>query len=213
LTIFSAIADPNLPASQTMQISGRQSDTPWGVSYPPWAAAVKFAHFIVAAYSGRVTSTVPQIYAPRYTNNKLDTGSRAGFAVLALGCIAVLMVAAMLPPDQHGVSTHTRLGLQPCEFLQRTGLPCPSCGMTTSFSLFAHGRLLSSLYVQPMGFALAIGAAGGFWIGLYIALTGRPALRLMRLIPARYYALPLMLFAIAAWGWKIFIHLKGIDGW
>jgi len=160
-----------------------------------------------------VSVAAPAIYAPRYPVSRLTTGARAGFAALALGCLAVLIVAAILPPSHQGVSTHTQLGFKPCEFLERTGLPCPSCGMTTSFSLFAHGKLLGSFYVQPMGFVLAVVTAGGFWVASYLAITGKPALRLMRLIPGRYYVVPLMAFAVAAWGWKIFIHLRGIDGW
>jgi hypothetical protein len=85
--------------------------------------------------------------------------------------------------------------------------------MTTSFALFVRGKLLGSFYIQPMGFVLATATAACFWVSLYMALTGKPALRLMRLVPARYYLIPVMTFAVAAWGWKIFIHLKGIDGW
>jgi hypothetical protein len=134
-------------------------------------------------------------------------------AAVALSCAVVLIIAARLVPSPTGVGTHTAMGLVRCEFLARTGIPCPSCGMTTSFSHFAHGNILASIYVQPMGAALALLTAAGFWVSLYIAITGKPALRLMRLIPARYYLLPLMFLAVAAWGWKIFIHLHGIDGW
>jgi hypothetical protein len=85
--------------------------------------------------------------------------------------------------------------------------------MTTSFSHFVRGNLLAAFYVQPMGAVLAMLTAAAFWVSLYIAVTGRPALRLVRLIPVHYYLLPLALFAVAAWGWKIYIHLHGIDGW
>ena len=37
--------------------------------------------------------------------------------------------------------------------------------------------------------------------------------RLIAAVPARYHALPLLVFALAAWAWKMFIHLHGIDGW
>jgi hypothetical protein len=36
-----------------------------------------------------------------------------------------------------------------CGFRQRTGLPCPSCFMTTSCIYFAQGKILDSFYVQP----------------------------------------------------------------
>jgi hypothetical protein len=42
----------------------------------------------------------------------------------------------------------------PCGFRQRTGLPCPACGMTRSVLAFARGRIGLSFYEQP---ALAFG--------------------------------------------------------
>jgi hypothetical protein len=85
--------------------------------------------------------------------------------------------------------------------------------MTTSFAHFVRGHFLGSFYVQPMGAILALLTCAAFWVSLYMAVSGKPAHRLMQWLPARYYALPLAFLAVAAWGWKIFIHLKGIDGW
>ena len=125
----------------------------------------------------------------------------------------MLVVAALLPPNRSGTGSHTGLGLQRCQFLERTGVPCLSCGYTTSFTWFARGNVAASVYVQPM---VAVGAAltaSDVWVGLYIAITGRPVHRLLRLVPARRWLLPLLLLFVAAWAWKIFIHLNGLDGW
>ena len=66
-----------------------------------------------------------------------------------------------------------------------TGIPCPSCGMTTSFAWFYHGNLPASFYVQPAGFLAAyLTFAVGFF-ALYQALTARPVYRLLRLVPLR----------------------------
>jgi hypothetical protein len=125
----------------------------------------------------------------------------------------VLVTAADLTPSPTGMGTHTELGLQQCAWAARTGLPCPSCGMTTSFSWFARGNLLASFYIQPMGALLAMLAVAIFWIGLYEALTARPVHRLILFVRPRYYVVPLLGWAIIAWAWKIFIHTHGIDGW
>ena len=85
--------------------------------------------------------------------------------------------------------------------------------MTTSFSWFVRGNWLASLYVQPMGYALAVMTSIAAWAGFYIAITGKPAHRLLRLVPSRYYLFPLLCLAVAAWGWKMFLVLRGIDGW
>jgi hypothetical protein len=134
-------------------------------------------------------------------------------AMIGVIFLTVLLIAVRLHPSPTGMATHTEMGFGECQFLQRTGLPCPSCGMTTSFSWFVRGNVSASFYVQPMGFVLALLTTAGAWTCLYIAITGKPAHRLVRLIPSRYYLLPLLSFAVIAWGWKMFIHLQGIDGW
>jgi hypothetical protein len=144
---------------------------------------------------------------------RLGIAARVMAVLTCVACLTVLGVAARLPPNHQGIGTHTELGFAGCSFLNRTGLPCPSCGMTTSFSWFVRGNLLASLYVQPMGTALALLTMACAWTAGYVALTGRPAHRLMRLIEWRYYLIPLMTIGVLAWGWKMFIHLKGIDGW
>lgn len=163
-------------------------------------------------------ASVPIIYTGAA---RTDDGEpvRLGFwaRVLAFGiataCLTVLVLASQLRPSAAGVGSHQALGLKPCQFLQSTGLPCPSCGMTTSFAHFARGNFVASAYVQPMATALAAIAAATVWAALYVAFTGRPVYRLLRLLPGRYYLLPLLALAVLAWGWKILIHLNGLDGW
>jgi hypothetical protein len=160
-----------------------------------------------------VEQAVPLIYTRSAEAISLPIRGRLAALGVALVCLFPLVVATMLEPSRSGFATHTQLGLQQCAFLQHTGLPCPSCGMTTSWGWFVRGNLAASLYVQPMGTVLAVIAVASVWIGLYVAITGRPVYRLLRLLPGRYYFVPLLSFAILAWGWKIFIHLAGVDGW
>jgi hypothetical protein len=160
-----------------------------------------------------VDQAVPLIYSRDPRASFLSAGARLAALGIALSCLLPLIIAARLHPDAGGSATHTQLGLQPCAFLQRTGIPCPSCGMTTSWTWLAHGNLAASFYVQPMGTVLAMIAAACVWVGLYVAVTGRPVHRLLRLLPGRYYFVPLLSFALLAWAWKIFIHVHGLDGW
>ncbi len=37
----------------------------------------------------------------------------------------------------------------PCGFKQRFGLPCPTCGMTTSMIAFCQGKIIEAFYIQP----------------------------------------------------------------
>jgi hypothetical protein len=157
--------------------------------------------------------TVPIIFTPPVERQTLTPGGRVAALMISLAALSVLIIGLQLQPSREGTGTHLQMGLQRCQFLRNTGLPCPSCGMTTSFSWFVRGNWLASLYVQPGGFALALLCGAIFWAALYAAVTASPLHRLLREIPG-IYSVPIILgFFIAAWGWKIFIHLKGIDGW
>lgn len=160
-----------------------------------------------------MSGSVPAIYTHGYVAAPLRTLHRAVAIVVALACLGVLVIAALLTPNPSGVGTHAALHYQPCDFLARTGVPCPSCGMTTSFAWFARGNVMASFYVQPMGMVLALLTAATFWIALYMGLTGIPALNLVSTIPGRYYLFSLFALAVAAWGWKMFLIARGIDGW
>jgi hypothetical protein len=157
--------------------------------------------------------TTPIIYTRRAAAGRLDFAGRFFAAVIGAGCLVVLVIAAWLTPSPAGVATHRELGLAECGFLLRTGLPCPACGMTTSFTWFAHGNIPASVYVQPMGFVLAVLCGMAFWAGSYGAITGRPVHQLFSIVPERFYLFPLLALAILAWAWKMYIHLHGIDGW
>jgi hypothetical protein len=91
---------------------------------------------------------------------------RGGLVVVALGLVMVFGVACWLKPyDEAGqplrMETHRQIGLPACTFYTLTGLPCPSCGMTTSFALLMHGDLANSLRANAVGTGLAL-----FWLAL-----------------------------------------------
>ena len=156
----------------------------------------------------------PPIYATSPVLQRLTPVGRMIALSVSLACLGLLATAVMLPPNRAGVATHTALGFDDCQFLVTTGIPCPSCGMTTSFAWFVRGNFLASLYVQPMGTLLAAAAGMAFWGGLYIATTGKPVYRrLLAELPPVYYVIVPLGVAIAAWAWKIFIHVRGVGGW
>src|ERR671923_1925965 len=76
---------------------------------------------------------------------------RNGYLAVAFVSGLTLVVARLLHPSPTGIGTHEQLGLPPCPFLLLTGIPCPSCGLTTSFAHAARLEFLSSLTIQPFG--------------------------------------------------------------
>lgn len=76
-----------------------------------------------------------------------------GLALFAPG-MTVLSIARWLAPAPSGVGTHRQLGLGGCSVLTLTGWPCPMCGMTTTFSYFAHFEIIEGIVNQPFGLYL-----------------------------------------------------------
>ena len=81
--------------------------------------------------------------------------------------VGLLITARCLTPSDVGIGTHQQLGLPPCGFVAMFGVPCPSCGMTTSWSHMTRGNIFSSFGANPGGALLAIsGAVFGPWLTL-----------------------------------------------
>ena len=96
-------------------------------------------------------SLVPLIYNHNQPLPRLGFFSRLIAGAVAACSVAVLLIAGWLTPNPAGVETHRQLGLPQCGLLRMTGVPCMTCGMTTSFSHLAHGDLWQSLVTQPAG--------------------------------------------------------------
>jgi hypothetical protein len=102
---------------------------------------------------------------------------RLTLVLIALGLVLVFAVALWLNPYQDGqvwlVETHRQLGLPECNFKRITGLPCPSCGMTSSFALLMHGDLVNSLRANAAGTLLALMCLAYIPWALLCAVLGR----------------------------------------
>jgi hypothetical protein len=159
-----------------------------------------------------VVDALPPIYAPPVSPIRLGLTARVVAAALALTFVTPLLVGAWLTPDASGVGTHRQLGWSPCATLV-SGVPCISCGMTTSVAWFAHGNWAASFYLQPAGWLLSLLLLWGFWIAAYVAATGRPVHRLLAMLSMRWALLILSGAVLASWGWKVYLHSRGLDGW
>jgi hypothetical protein len=99
---------------------------------------------------------------------------------VSAGCWAALAIAAWLSPHAGGTGTHQELGLPACGFLVWSGLPCPTCGLTTSVSAMAHGRVALAWRAQPFGAVLFVALAVLALAGTVEALTARDVLSRLR---------------------------------
>lgn len=122
---------------------------------------------------------VPEVYP----ESRLIWPVRGVLVVIAILIGAVLTVGACLRPyDENGQpkrqETHRQMGLPPCSFYKLTGLPCPSCGFTTSFSLVMHLDPINALRANSVGTLLALfcicvvpWALVSAWRGRYVLIA------------------------------------------
>lgn len=89
---------------------------------------------------------------------------RVVWALALAAAWPVLMLSAWLRPDLRGFGTHQQLGMPPCSFEAVTRVPCPGCGLTTSFASMAHLHVLEAFHAHLMGPLL-------FVLTLAVALT------------------------------------------
>lgn len=80
--------------------------------------------------------------------------NRIVWAILFVVPVAVFITAALIEPAPAGHGTHMQLGLPPCGFIEVTGLPCPGCGLTTSFAHMIRGHFIGAAFANPFGVLL-----------------------------------------------------------
>lgn len=129
-------------------------------------------------------------------------------ALFLAGSLVLLGIAAWLKPDPRGFGTHQQLvGQGPCGMLVLTGLPCPTCGMTTAFAYTVRGQWLRAILAQPAGFVFALATAGLAGFSGAALLRGRwPRTRLIPRDPQRVF-LGLLILLLGAWAFKIVFGL------
>lgn len=106
--------------------------------------------------------TVPTLTFPSMTHITGSGGypvTRAGRWLLvgwSLFLIGGFTLASALEPNPRGYGTHQNLGLPPCTFRTLFKIPCPGCGMTTSFSYLMRGQIVPALRANAGGVLLAV---------------------------------------------------------
>ena len=122
--------------------------------------------------------------------------------LVVLAGVAVFVVGVCVVPDGSGWGTHRQLNLPTCGFRERTGYPCPTCGMTTSLAYIVRGHVVTGFLTQPAGALGAVALAVVTIAAGYAGLTGH---RYGVLYSARFKAIVVVAIGLAvvlaAWGW------------
>jgi hypothetical protein len=137
---------------------------------------------------------------------------------MALALIAVFFTAARIDPynadgTAQVMATHRQLGLPPCTFSEVTGMPCPSCGMTTSFALLIRGDVANSARANWVGTLLALfcllvipWTAASVLLGraLFIRSMESALMAVVMTLLVLMFARWLVVLALAWWQGKLF---------
>lgn len=156
-------------------------------------------------------SDSPQL-APPVARPLTQAGGKARWwaALILLSCLAILGLAAWLTPDPRGYGTHEQFGFGKCGMLITTGLPCPTCGMTTAFAYVVRGRLIRAFLAQPAGLVMALATVACALGAVWVLVTGRtPPVRVPMITPYRLF-FGLLVLLLGSWVFKIVVGL--LDG-
>jgi hypothetical protein len=128
----------------------------------------------------------------------------------------ILLAARFFVPY---VSTHPNFFqyfMRPCQFRAQTNVPCPLCGATRSTVHAAHGRLMASLQLSPLGLpVVALSAVAIIWLG-WGAASGRDwGLRATWRAARRIRAVHILLVCVTALAllWVCKIIMDCVLGW
>lgn len=86
---------------------------------------------------------------------------RGSLLLIAAVISLVFFIATQVQPynpdgSAMRMASHQTLGMPACNFQRLAGMPCPSCGMTTSFALLVRGDISNSLRANWVGTGLAV---------------------------------------------------------
>ena len=93
---------------------------------------------------------------------------------------------------------------EPCGFKQQYGLPCPTCGVTTSSIAFVQGHIFQSFYIQPAAaLAWVMLCVTAFFAFLMCAfgLYFRPLMSFLAGVKTKHVILAVII--IIAGGWVV----------
>jgi len=106
--------------------------------------------------------------------NKPKLFCRASFHQRIIATIVFLAIASFFGFAWLAATGRFDIGwwLGPCGFKQRYGLPCPTCGMTTSVLAFSQGKIFEAFYIQPAAGLLCCVLVVVAFLALFTAVFG-----------------------------------------
>lgn len=136
-------------------------------------------------------------------NPEYSHRDRAQYLALMSISGVVLTIARVLSPSPNGWGTHQQLGLPPCFFHQMTGIPCPTCGMTTSFAHTVRLHFYDAFIAQPFGLLACLITMALIPLSILMMRRRVPWMKVLTVRGSNTVMYVLIALFLAAWGYKI----------
>lgn len=152
---------------------------------------------IVPGYSNAVKLTSQYVNQLKFSR-RASSQQRIIAAILGAAIAAFFGVFAVA--GYYQVDMGRWLGY--CGFQQKTGLPCPGCGMTTATLAFAQGQIFEAFYIQPAAGLICSILVPVALLAFFVAVSGvyfRFIQRFVEEVKLRYILLALFFVIIAGW--------------
>ena len=148
-------------------------------------------------YSNAGMQTSQQLNKPKLFL-RASRNQRTIAAVICISIVSFFIVFAVA--GHYHIDMGTFLGR--CGFRQNTGLPCPTCGMTTAMLAFAQGKIPQAFYIQPAGALLCCIAVFVAVLAFVISVFGiyfRFIWRFFAEVKVRYIVIVLIIIILSGW--------------
>lgn len=151
-------------------------------------------------------STETRPLYPQVSEGPLAAALDRTIALSILGtAIGFVWALSQVAPDARGHGTHEQMGLPPCSWPILYGIPCPTCGVTTSAAHLVHGEVLDAFWVQPFGASLALAGLALAGLALYCLVRGQSLMARLLLLPYPRIFVGAVALLLLAWG---FVYLR-----
>ncbi len=123
--------------------------------------------------------------------------------LIALGLGGILIISYVLQPDPRGYGTHEHLFLPPCYMQFFFHIPCPACGLTTSFAYLAKGSWITAFHLHWMSPVLFLGFVFLFVYSIVCLWNQKPFWNLFENKLTPYFSSFIMVGMLVSWIVKI----------